>query len=90
MHEHARGRERSREKGVNDKADKRGHNVRSQIRKMVTDGINNIPPFLDREGHISFVASKKRQRCRYECVCGDRKQRNVSLSDRVLCPKRTR
>lgn len=59
MHEHARGREPSREKGVIDEADKRGHNVRSQIHKMVTDGINNIPSFLDREGHISFVASRK-------------------------------
>lgn len=53
-------RERFCEKGETDKADKKGHEVRNHVFKMVTDGICSIPSSLNRGRHTYFLISEGR------------------------------
>lgn len=67
----------------------RGHNVRSQVLKMVTDGFHSVSFFLNRGGRPSSMVVEKRQRCRYGCTFDDGKQRSMSVLGRVLSYKLT-
>ena len=53
-------RERFCKKGETDKADKKGHEVRNQVLKMVTDGICSIPSSLNRGRHACLLISEGR------------------------------
>lgn len=45
--------------GMIDKVDKRGYNVRSQVCKMVTNGIYSISSFLVEEGALPPWCQRK-------------------------------
>lgn len=72
-------------KGSEDKANKRGYNLRSQVLKMEIDGISSISSSLHwGEGYTSPGGQRKRQRCRYLGIFDDGEQRSMRVSGRVL------